>query len=25
VKLEGGFKGQPYRHGSEQLWTVKRH
>ncbi len=24
VKLEGGFEGQPYRHGGEQLWTVKR-
>lgn len=24
VKLEGGFKGQPYKHGGEQLWTVKR-
>jgi len=23
-KLEGGFKGQPYRHGGEQLWTVIR-
>jgi SAM-dependent methyltransferase len=23
-KLEGGFKGQPYRHGGEQIWTVKR-
>jgi SAM-dependent methyltransferase len=23
-KLEGGFKGQPYKHGGEQLWTVKR-
>jgi len=22
-KLEGGFKGQPYRHGGEQVWTVK--
>jgi SAM-dependent methyltransferase len=24
VKLEGGFKGQPYKHGGEQLWTVRR-
>jgi SAM-dependent methyltransferase len=24
VKLEGGFKNQPYKHGGEQLWTVKR-
>ena len=24
VKLEGGFKNQPYTHGAEQLWTVKR-
>ena len=24
VKLEGGFKGQPFRQGSEQLWTVRR-
>jgi SAM-dependent methyltransferase len=24
VQLEGGFKGQPYRHAGEQLWTVKR-
>jgi hypothetical protein len=23
-KLEGGFKGQPYKHGGEQLWTVRR-
>lgn len=23
-KLEGGFKGQPYRHGGEQIWTVRR-
>ncbi len=23
-KLEGGFNGQPYRHGGEQIWTVKR-
>lgn len=23
-KLEGGFKGQPYRHGGEQLWTVRK-
>lgn len=23
-QLEGGFKGQPYHHGGEQLWTVKR-
>lgn len=23
-KLEGGFKGQSYHHGGEQLWTVKR-
>jgi SAM-dependent methyltransferase len=22
-KLEGGFNGQPYRHGGEQVWTVK--
>ena len=24
VKLEGDFNGGPYRHGGEQLWTVKR-
>lgn len=24
VKLEGGFKGQPFQHGGEQFWTVKR-
>ncbi len=24
VSLEGGFKGQPYAHGGEQIWTVKR-
>lgn len=23
-KLEGGFKGQPYQHGGEQIWTVKK-
>lgn len=23
-KLEGGFKGQPYKHGSEQIWTVRK-
>ncbi|MBK9973606.1 MAG: class I SAM-dependent methyltransferase [Planctomycetes bacterium] len=23
-KLEGGFKGQPYKHGAEQVWTVRR-
>jgi SAM-dependent methyltransferase len=23
-KLEGGFKGEPYRHGGEQIWTVKK-
>lgn len=23
-KLEGGFQGQPYSHGSEQIWTVRR-
>ncbi|MBE7491807.1 MAG: class I SAM-dependent methyltransferase [Planctomycetes bacterium] len=23
-KLEGGFQGQPYRHGGEQVWTVRR-
>lgn len=23
-KLEGGFKGQPYKHGGEQVWTVRR-
>ena len=23
-KLEGGFNGQPYKHGGEQIWTVKR-
>jgi SAM-dependent methyltransferase len=22
-KLEGGFEGQPYRHGGEQVWTAK--
>jgi hypothetical protein len=22
-KLEGGFDGQPYRHGGEQVWTVR--
>jgi SAM-dependent methyltransferase len=24
IKLEGGFKGQPFTHGGEQLWTVAR-
>ena len=24
VKLDGGFKGQPYQHGGEQIWTVKK-
>ncbi len=24
IKLEGGFKGQPFAHGAEQLWTVAR-
>lgn len=23
-KLEGGFQGQPYRHGGEQIWTVRK-
>jgi SAM-dependent methyltransferase len=23
LKLEGGFQGQPYRHGGEQVWTVR--
>ena len=24
IKLEGGFKGQPFAHGGEQLWTLAR-
>lgn len=24
TKLEGGFKGEPYRHGAEQIWTLCR-
>lgn len=24
LKLEGGFAGEPYRHGAEQIWTVCR-
>lgn len=24
IKLEGGFAGQPYAHGGEQIWTVAR-
>jgi SAM-dependent methyltransferase len=23
-KLEGGFEGQPYKHGGEQIWTVRK-
>jgi len=24
IKLEGGFKGQSYAHGAEQIWTLAR-